>query len=277
MNHDIINWIEINIENGITVDLVANYAGCCRKSLQLMFKKQYGISPGEYIRKRKLTRAAILLRMTRTGVTEIADILKYSSHQNFIRAFRDCFGITPGQYRLQKDTNFSGMQFSPVMEWICIQTARVVYRDAVFIKGYRMSHSELVGAVVFGLDKDIFLNELRKVKSCCDSQVFQVSSFSFPLERVGNYIDLRTVTGCVCQGMFSVESHCIPAGYYASFRFHGTWTNFRLFCQKIYTLNFSELGWQLQWGYHVSLFGAGEGIDEKAVSAECLIPVDIII
>lgn len=267
----------MNIENGLTTTMLAAYTGYCRKNLQLIFKKQYGISPGEYIRKRKLTRAAVILRMTTTGVAEIAHRLHYSSHQNFIRAFRTHFGITPGQYRSQKEISFSGMWFPLLLEEVCIRTASIVYREAVFIKGGRMSYKASLSAGGDSPVNDMYWQQLKKAQGICPCRLYQVSSFSFPRGKQDNDIHVQTITGCACKGRFSVDTHCIPAGYYVCFPFQLSWVNFRLLCRKIYTINFEFFGLKLRWGYHVSVFDNHEGAEKSCVSGECLVPVEFIV
>ena len=54
---------------------------------------------GEYIRKRRLCRAAILVRLTAKSMLDIALSLHFDSQQSFSREFKKLFGCSPREYR----------------------------------------------------------------------------------------------------------------------------------------------------------------------------------
>lgn len=58
-----------------------------------------GISTNEYIRKRRLHRAAELLRSGRYKVFEVAWMVGMNSENYFRQCFRDEYGISPSEYR----------------------------------------------------------------------------------------------------------------------------------------------------------------------------------
>ena len=53
----------------------------------------------DYIKEQKLNYACKLLIETNYSTNEIAEILKYSSGSNFIRAFHSAVKMTPKEYR----------------------------------------------------------------------------------------------------------------------------------------------------------------------------------
>ncbi|MXE01164.1 helix-turn-helix transcriptional regulator, partial [Escherichia coli] len=67
---------------------------------------------GDYLFRRRMSRAAVLLRLTKLPITEIAELLHYSSSQNFSRAYHRFTGKTPSEYRKSKDWDISVLQFS---------------------------------------------------------------------------------------------------------------------------------------------------------------------
>ncbi len=61
---------------------------------------QYGQLPiGQYIRLRRLTIAAVSLRLTRQPIAAIARQLSYDSPQTFSREFKKRFSLSPREYR----------------------------------------------------------------------------------------------------------------------------------------------------------------------------------
>lgn len=58
----------------------------------------------EYIRKRRLTNAAIEIFSSSEYIKDIGYKWGFNSHENFIRAFKIQFGISPSQYRESKSS-----------------------------------------------------------------------------------------------------------------------------------------------------------------------------
>ncbi len=67
------------------------------------FKKITGIAPKEYLTNLKLTKAKDMLMFT--NVTEVALDLGYENISHFIALFKNKYGITPKQYKLQYELN----------------------------------------------------------------------------------------------------------------------------------------------------------------------------
>ena len=63
-----------------------------------LFREQLGLTPADYIRRLRLSRAAELLRAGNSRVTDVAFDLGFSSVDTFTRAFSRTFGLTPSEY-----------------------------------------------------------------------------------------------------------------------------------------------------------------------------------
>ena len=57
------------------------------------------MSPADYIRDKRLERAASLLKTTDMGIQEIAAQLQFCSHSYFTDSFRRKYGVSPAKYR----------------------------------------------------------------------------------------------------------------------------------------------------------------------------------
>lgn len=64
-----------------------------------LFREHVGIAPLEYLRARRLSRAALRLRDSAERVLDVALEHAFDSHEGFTRAFSGRFGITPERYR----------------------------------------------------------------------------------------------------------------------------------------------------------------------------------
>ncbi|HAV9130856.1 TPA: helix-turn-helix domain-containing protein [Escherichia coli] len=103
-------YIEDNLEiMPIDINNLIDYSGYSRRYLQLLFKNNIGIPVGRYIQLRRITRAAILLRLTSLNISVIAERLHYDSQQTFTREFKKNTGYTPLQYRKYKLWSFKNM------------------------------------------------------------------------------------------------------------------------------------------------------------------------
>ena len=55
----LLEWIECNLEHPISIEDIAQKSGYSRRNIQLLFRNFMHVPLGEYIRKRRLCRAAI--------------------------------------------------------------------------------------------------------------------------------------------------------------------------------------------------------------------------
>lgn len=85
----ILKYIERNIEvSSININTLVEYSGYSRRYLQLLFKEIIGLPIGKYIQQRRVTRAAIYLRLTNLPIDIISGRLCYDSQQTFSREFK---------------------------------------------------------------------------------------------------------------------------------------------------------------------------------------------
>ncbi|HGB1098990.1 TPA: helix-turn-helix domain-containing protein, partial [Salmonella enterica subsp. enterica serovar Enteritidis] len=108
----ILQWVELNLDTGKSIDDLVPLVGYSRRTIENWFYEKYGITIGNYLFRRRMSRASVLLRLTHLSVTEIATLLNYSSSQNFTRAFRKFTGKTPTKYRKTQTWDVSTIQLS---------------------------------------------------------------------------------------------------------------------------------------------------------------------
>ena len=94
-----IRYIRNNYFNPIKVSDIAAYIGIDRTYLHTLFRQETGMSPGDYLRNFRLTRAAELLRLSRYSVENIAFSCGYQDAVVFSKAFKKKYGMTPIRYR----------------------------------------------------------------------------------------------------------------------------------------------------------------------------------
>ncbi|EIC85256.1 helix-turn-helix domain-containing protein [Serratia sp. M24T3] len=96
---ELLDWIEHNLDQSLTLDTIAAKSGYSKWHLQRLFKSFTGQTLGTYTRQRRLTMAATELRMTQNSVLRIADKYQFDSQQTFTRTFKKQFKTTPAVYR----------------------------------------------------------------------------------------------------------------------------------------------------------------------------------
>lgn len=106
---DLLSWLESHLDQPLSLDNVAAKAGYSKWHLQRMFKDITGNAIGAYIRARRLSKAAVALRLTSRPILDIALQYRFDSQQTFTRAFKKQFAQTPALYRRAEDWSAFGI------------------------------------------------------------------------------------------------------------------------------------------------------------------------
>lgn len=92
-------YIDDNIENAPTVAEVAQYCYMSTKQLVRIFQKETGISPGEYILRRRTEHIEKLITDSTLSLKQISERMHFSSEYYFSAFFKKHAGMPPGEYR----------------------------------------------------------------------------------------------------------------------------------------------------------------------------------
>lgn len=94
-----LNYIEEHLAEDIHYDEVSRIAYCSEYHFRRMFSFLSGISLSEYVRRRRLSLAALDLRISDLRIIDVAVKYGYSSADSFSRAFHSMHGILPSELR----------------------------------------------------------------------------------------------------------------------------------------------------------------------------------
>ncbi|TLV03698.1 helix-turn-helix domain-containing protein [Dyadobacter luticola] len=93
--------IEAHLFAPISVEDLAQKNNLSASSFKREFKKLYNDSPANYIKSKRLERAAQLLSVSNERITDIAFECAFNDLANFTKSFHDKYGVTPTNYRLK--------------------------------------------------------------------------------------------------------------------------------------------------------------------------------
>lgn len=94
-----IQYIESNLTEQLNTELVAGSVHLSYYHFHRIFFAMTGETIGDYIRKRRLTEAAIALLTNHKTILDIALEYRFESPEAFSRSFKKAFGTTPNSFR----------------------------------------------------------------------------------------------------------------------------------------------------------------------------------
>ena len=93
-----LTYISANARKKLSVPLVAKNSNVSVSRLTKLFQERLSITPGEYIRRVKLEESKALIKAGEGNVSQIAELLQYSTVQHFSRQFKAKFGVSPSEF-----------------------------------------------------------------------------------------------------------------------------------------------------------------------------------
>ena len=96
---ELLNYIQQHISDVITIDDLADKACLTKSHLIRSFSRTMGITPLQYILRKKIQHAQSLLLSTDMTVNRISEATGFNDVSYFIRLFKKNIGFTPQEYR----------------------------------------------------------------------------------------------------------------------------------------------------------------------------------
>lgn len=97
--HTIVDYIQAHYQEGLTKADMAEAAGISVSTVERLFRKTFGITPGQYARKIRLNAACQMIRETERSLDDIARACGFFDQASMTHAFRSEIKITPNRYR----------------------------------------------------------------------------------------------------------------------------------------------------------------------------------
>lgn len=97
--------IDENYAQPITLEWLAAHAHISKYHLSHLFRRQYQISPIQYLNKRRLQEAEYFLTHTSHSLSEIGNMIGFSSASYFTQVFKRCTGLSPSEFRAKRGSS----------------------------------------------------------------------------------------------------------------------------------------------------------------------------
>jgi AraC family transcriptional regulator of arabinose operon len=95
--------VEHDLSRRVTLPGLAASVNLSPSRFALLFHQEVGMSPGRFVRARRLDRARVLLETTALSVREVMTSVAISDAGRFARDFRTHYGMRPLEWRAAND------------------------------------------------------------------------------------------------------------------------------------------------------------------------------
>lgn len=94
-----IELMNSNLNRRITLDELARSANLSKTHFSCLFRTQTGDSPGRYLMRLRMKKAAELLTTSTLSVKEVMASVGFNDKSDFVRSFKKAYGAAPSDYR----------------------------------------------------------------------------------------------------------------------------------------------------------------------------------
>ncbi len=92
-------YIEQHYGENISVSNLADMVYVSESTLNRLFKKEFSLTPFEYLIETRVEKSKTMLRRKSVAITDIADRCGFSSNSHFTSCFKRIIGMSPSDYR----------------------------------------------------------------------------------------------------------------------------------------------------------------------------------
>ena len=224
--NEAIAYIEEHLTEEIDYERLGKIACCSSYHFQRMFTYMAGVPLSEYIRRRKMSLAAVDLQSTDMKIIDVAGKYGYNSPTAFNRAFQSVHGIAPSAVKNEGVSvkSFPPVSFKIIVKGVEEMNYRIETKDAFRIVGVSVPLEKDIEknfAVIPRKWQEIVMNgTLRKLTGLMDTQPMGVLGVSTcnDTEPWRYYIAVSS-----SQTDRDLEEYTVPAATWAVFP--GTGTN----------------------------------------------------
>ncbi|RCP65668.1 helix-turn-helix domain-containing protein [Escherichia coli] len=226
---DIVEWIENSLRDNIPVDInmVTNKSGYSFRRIHDLFKSEIGDTIGSYIRKRRITQAAFLVRFTNKPIFDIAMDLNFTSQQAFTRTFSRYFRCTPLQYRNKYEFNTSEL-YAPFL----LKNTETIFKYEsvnISLKTTQIKYDETILGNGNSEAQNTRLKEIKKI--LLHNEYAYIASQLHLENKVNSTVKVFAFIGVNNETDFNFE---IKNRMYYVANFSGSWDEYKDFSRSLF-------------------------------------------
>lgn len=280
---DLLSWLESHLDQPLSLDNVAAKAGYSKWHLQRMFKEVTGNAIGAYIRARRLSKAAVALRLTSRPILDIALQYRFDSQQTFTRAFKKQFAQTPALYRRASEWDSFGICAPLRLGGDTLPHPEFIHLAEISLVGLTQSYIcalEQISTFRTEIRRHFWLQYLGEVQKADLPPVLYGLSNSRPSQEKDDEQEVMYTTALephhVPKNAQQGVPLTVPAGEYVQFRYQGPPDGLQEFILTLYSTCLPLLQLVRRSGHDIERFYTekmtGDGIPQE-VSCDYLIPI----
>lgn len=225
--NDAMAYIEKNLMFDIDPSQISRISGCSEYHFRRMFSFLAGMPLGEYIRRRRLSVAGLILQKESVKVIDLALQLGYESPEAFSKAFQVMHGVTPSQ---AKKANTELKVLPPMTFQLTIKGGlemnyRVVEKDGFNIVGFKKRITmqfKGINTQIDSLVQKLTPQVIDELKCLCDVEPKGILSVS------ANFDERTTEGSQLDQYMGVATSKAASNGYDILHVAASTWAVFKV-------------------------------------------------
>lgn len=275
------HYIEANLMDEIDFQEAAKLACCSEYHFKRMFSFLSGFTLSEYVRRRRLTLAALELHSSNIRIIDIAVKFGYDSPDAFTRAFQRLHGVTPTEAR---NTGVKLKAVPPMTFQLTIQGGnemdyRILEKEAFHIAGIRKRISLIYKGVnpeIAAMWKSLSENDIRELKQLSSIEPTGLLSASVNFEEgrlEGGTLDQYIGVATNNQIPQRWEAFSVPASTWAVFTAVGSFPEaLQNVWGRIYSEWFPTSGYELNEGPEI-LWNESKDLTLPNYKSEIWIPV----
>ncbi len=272
--NQVLDYIEQHLEDEIDYDRIARISLCPSGLFQRMFSILMNMPLSEYIRRRRLSSAALDLQRGESNILTIAIQYGYDSPDAFTYAFKRLHGVTPSQAKNQgiQLKLIPRLSFQMELKGVMEMNYKIIQKDAFVVIGKKIQTNQEENKKVHTIP-----NFWTKLNQDGTTQKLCQVGGNKPLLGVcyngkpdGSFTYLIGVEG---KPSAAFESLIIPASTWAVFETHGPMPDaIFLVWKDIFQQFFPTTGYQHAGTPDFELYPTGD-VDAADYRAEVWIPI----
>lgn len=253
-----INYIEEHLTDELNYEQLGRIACCSAYHFQRMFGYMAGVSLSEYIRRRRMSRAAADLQSGDQKIIDIAAKYGYDSPTAFNRAFQSVHGFAPSQAREKGKvlTSFPPISFQITIKGAVQMDYRIEKKEAFRIVGLGMEmdkdmekNFETVPKMWAKAAQDGSIAKMCGLMNGQPKGVLGISACNGAAEQWRYYIAVASTLPAD-----GFEEYLVPAATWAIFTGQGTGTSIQVLEQRIITEWLPTSGYEYSTGPDVEVY-----------------------